>query len=149
MKTIRHKNKVLVFSRWTRKKYAVFASLGKIIQIARVSIPIGNKALNKLSCGFGVLHVFSLFEKELAAFLDMLESISNINAYEPELISLQNLNTQYAGQSNGLKKAYIPIKELMFYFNKAWAFLFLKSIEQLIKLVKEIRIKNEFTSRSI
>lgn len=39
--------KVLVFSQWSRKSYAVFASLGKTIKIARISVAITDKGLFK------------------------------------------------------------------------------------------------------
>jgi hypothetical protein len=44
-------NKVIVFSQWSRKNYAIFASLGKLIKIGRVSADISQLALQKSPSG--------------------------------------------------------------------------------------------------
>lgn len=41
------KNNTLVFSKWSRKNYAIFASLSKVVKIARVSVDICISSLTK------------------------------------------------------------------------------------------------------
>ncbi len=48
---------VIVFSQWSRKNYAVFASLKKVIRIARLSIDICQSSLLKTPT---VIHLLSL-----------------------------------------------------------------------------------------
>jgi hypothetical protein len=43
------RSKQIVFSRWSRKNYAIFCSLGKSIKIARISIEICKVAMLKSS----------------------------------------------------------------------------------------------------
>jgi hypothetical protein len=45
------KNKIIVFTQWSRKNYAIFASLGKLIKIGQVSADICKLALKKTSAG--------------------------------------------------------------------------------------------------
>ena len=40
-------NKLAVFSKWSRKNYAIFASLTKVVKIARLSIDICDLSLKK------------------------------------------------------------------------------------------------------
>lgn len=48
MKSLRkNQNTILVFSRWTRKSYAIFASLHKAINIARLSVNICKYSFSK------------------------------------------------------------------------------------------------------
>ena len=48
MKHLSHKSKYsIVFSKWSRKNYAIFASLHKVIKIARLSVDVCMSSLSK------------------------------------------------------------------------------------------------------
>ena len=59
MKHVFSLKKVFVFSQWSRKSYAVFASMGKVIKIAQVSIATGDKGLIKKTSLKRALNLFS------------------------------------------------------------------------------------------
>lgn len=40
-------NNIIVFSKWSRKNYAIFASLHKVVNIVRLSVDICKSALSK------------------------------------------------------------------------------------------------------
>ena len=46
-KAILHNSQKLIFRQWSRKKYAIFASLGKEVSIGHVDVDICDKAINK------------------------------------------------------------------------------------------------------
>lgn len=62
-------SRVFCFSRWSRKSYSIFASLGKNVKISRLSVNICGKALLKL-------HKLSMF-----LYQDKVDSLSNGKYY--------------------------------------------------------------------
>lgn len=67
--------KTVVFSKWSRKKFAIFASLGKLVKIGRVSADICDKALQKTSELTGLSNKTESIKKGQT---DTLEDISLI-----------------------------------------------------------------------
>ncbi len=68
-------NTILVFSRWTRKSYAIFASLHKAINIARLSVSICKYSFSKnqillrlTSRGLGIDTTENNFEEKAILF---------------------------------------------------------------------------------
>lgn len=41
-------NKILYFTRWSRKKYAILASIAKVVHIGKLSVKTAECSLNKL-----------------------------------------------------------------------------------------------------
>lgn len=67
MRSSRHiSNKVLTFSQWSRKNYAIFASLGKVVKIAHLSVDLCVSSILKSQPGIGsaLLRFFLAPEKE-------------------------------------------------------------------------------------
>ncbi len=80
-------NSILVFSRWTRKSYAIFASLHKAINIARLSVNIckysfsKNQSLLQLaSQGLGIDTSENDLEDKAILFSDWLTILGLITA---------------------------------------------------------------------
>ena len=79
MKSLRkNPNTILVFSRWTRKNYAIFASLHKAINIARLSVSICKYSFSKsqillrlASRGLGIDTTENDFEEKRYIILSM------------------------------------------------------------------------------
>jgi hypothetical protein len=46
-RAIAHQNQSLFFRQWSRKSYAIFASLGKEVQIGHIDVGICEKAIDK------------------------------------------------------------------------------------------------------
>jgi hypothetical protein len=75
-----HNNKnVLVFSQWSRKTYAIFASLKRVVNIAHLNIDLCESALLKSSSDVPFFTLFDFREDEL----------DNLNS--EEIIENQNL----------------------------------------------------------
>lgn len=64
--------KLLVFSQWSRKSYAIFASLGKVVKIACVSADICNNALKKSSSVTGLSSPATGLKEDLTAVVEKL-----------------------------------------------------------------------------
>jgi hypothetical protein len=89
MKGMNHiSKKQIVFSQWSRKRYAIFASLGKVVKIARVSVDICNKALKKSITVSGLAKGAIGFEKELSNALDKLWPETGIPNGSTELFTV-------------------------------------------------------------
>lgn len=60
----------LVFSKWSRKSYAVFASLGRVVKIAQLKVDICNQAIKK---NINIITEFiQKLNKQLELFADEL-----------------------------------------------------------------------------
>lgn len=57
--------KVIIFSQWSRKNYAVFASLKKIICIARLSIDLCSSSLFKVPASIRLLSFLDISDSEI------------------------------------------------------------------------------------
>lgn len=56
-----HKSTFLRFKRWSRKAYAVFASLGKVVNIGRLAVGIAEASERKTSpAGYQEIHIFDI-----------------------------------------------------------------------------------------
>ncbi|OFX27422.1 MAG: hypothetical protein A2033_03165 [Bacteroidetes bacterium GWA2_31_9] len=65
-------NKIVYFSRWSRKKYAILASFGKVVHIAKLSVNIADRSLSKLAKSIKV--VSSKFENTYNELLEVFQS---------------------------------------------------------------------------
>jgi hypothetical protein len=104
MKFVYPTRKVIVFSQWSRKSYAVFASLGKLLKIGCVKVDYCDKAIRKTNdfSGLGT-NVFS-FKGILANILeghlpatDMTETL----ILQLGLLSNRFVLTSSSTQNNG------------------------------------------------
>ena len=59
-----HKNKIIHFHQWSRKAYAVFASIGINVKICRLSVNMCEQALLKLDNIIGMSALFLAFNEE-------------------------------------------------------------------------------------
>ena len=92
MKDIFPIKKVVVFSQWSRKSYAIFASLGKVIKIAHISADIADRALNKSAQSLSLNRAFC-FKRHLTDLLEELRLAEGI----PDVLTKQLalfMNTQ-------------------------------------------------------
>lgn len=122
------KSKYIVFSRWSRKGYAVYASLRKIVIVAQLSVDMCKAALQKNS---SVIQLLSNF------------CIADINTEEFELNELdeaQQLQLIPVTVSNNdpLKnKSIKKIDNPYFVFQCMGFFVFVKLIKRNIYLIKK------------
>ena len=72
----------VVFSQWSRKSYAIFASLHRVVKIARLSIDVCNSALLKTISG-------------IQFFMDYLMDIENQDVESDDLDAVELCNLQY------------------------------------------------------
>ena len=85
----KNKRQTLNFSRWIRKNYAVFSSLGKVVKICRLSVDICENALLKAFRSGKKAILASLFsfseEMEEFAFEDLLTTENLMLAVHPTI----------------------------------------------------------------
>lgn len=86
MKNIAKQRHIIRFKRFSRKGYAVFASLNKEITIGRISIPMCNSAYNKETKKLSLLYPTSQAENILTNTLPDLDDISNRTLLVEQLI---------------------------------------------------------------
>ncbi len=72
--------KNLVFSQWSRKNYAVFASLGKVVTIAHVSVDICNCSLKKNFANSEIIRLANNFGNSFKDIINELDDHLCINA---------------------------------------------------------------------
>jgi hypothetical protein len=70
--------KLFVFSQWSRKSYAIFASLGKLIKIGKVSAEISDNLLTKSTSLNRSLSQILSFKKKIAKLLEELRQSEGI-----------------------------------------------------------------------
>lgn len=100
---MRCRNKIsgsyLVFSKWTRKRYAAFASLGKLIKIARLSVDTFKSLLSE--------------NKPIQLLLDTENNKDEVfnEALDDNIASLEEMKHQLflVLQHSKLNKAYFPV----------------------------------------
>jgi hypothetical protein len=124
-----NKNRLIVFSRWSRKGYAVFNSLGINVKIGHVSIDICNVSIRKTS---------ALKRAILSLLLTETDDKENIDC--DDVVELEILNTLLINNITTLQRAitFVPKNELnYFYINKRvfaftcrHPFLFFKSYDK-------------------
>jgi hypothetical protein len=72
--------KIVIFSKWSGKNYAIFNSLDKIVNIARLSIDMCLSSLRKNSNVINLLEYFTHIETEenydTIADIDLLDTLS-------------------------------------------------------------------------
>lgn len=90
---------VIVFSRWSRKSYAIFASLKKVVCIARLSIDICISSLLKNPTAIYLLNLISAEENER----DKNES----DEYVGDLMFLSTLMPLIANDNENYQEKYI------------------------------------------
>jgi hypothetical protein len=128
MKYVLPIRKLIVFSQWSRKSFAIFASLGKIIKIGRVSVDISDKSLVKKTSQTRSINNALCFKKDLIELLEELQQSEGIPSTFVASFSLfmnrfvLSTPTQKEAQSvcNVLNNGQSPC----FISDKAWAFLF-------------------------
>lgn len=99
-----HINTKVYFSRWSRKSYAIFSSLGKEVKISRLSIDICAKSLLKL----GKLSMYSY--QKLESFINNLRDLldTDISGDTLEMMSILEIKEiKLAVPSNKEGYAYI------------------------------------------
>lgn len=71
-------NKILYFTRWSRKKYAILASIAKVVHIGKLSVKTADCSLNKLDKSITITSniLVNIFNDTLDIFF--CESIENI-----------------------------------------------------------------------
>ncbi|OFX44181.1 MAG: hypothetical protein A2046_08145 [Bacteroidetes bacterium GWA2_30_7] len=85
-------NKILYFSRWSRKKYAILASLSKVVHIGKLTVNIANCSLNKLEKSITVLSNSS--ENHYDELFDVIFKESTVNnIFSTQLIPI-NVNSK-------------------------------------------------------
>lgn len=77
LKSKQIRKEIIVFSQWSRKSYAVFASLKRVVNIAHLSIDLCKSALLKSSSVIQFIILTRLYENGIAD-LDSYESIENL-----------------------------------------------------------------------
>lgn len=119
--------KVLIFSRWSRKNYATFASLGKVVNIARVSVSVCNQALRKTSVLTGLFNTITIAIKNTIGDFEKLRQSLGI----PDLLTLFNLlflknivSTSSLKSNESVLSLHIAAENPCFISNKAWIFCF-------------------------
>jgi len=104
MKDIKYiQNSRIVFSQWSGKNYAVFASLGKVVNIAVLSVDICVQAVKKCS---SVIN--SLLDTEYIRESVLEEYIDEINEILRDWIELPELMPVVAVSEQG-KRVYIRL----------------------------------------
>jgi hypothetical protein len=128
MKYISPIKKIIVFSRWSGKGYAAFASLGKTIKIATVSVNISDQALSKNKRqSLSIDHRFCSKEAS-TVLLDGLRQTEGIpDAISPKIGLFLNCPVLFASLQKGRNEVrrallknqspcFISIKHGLFYF---------------------------------
>lgn len=89
--------KALIFKRWSRKSYAVFASLGKTVLIGNLKVSINQNDVNK---GDNAIQINGIqLDEETEDWEDTLESINPATILDA-LISSYTLPTTAAASSS-------------------------------------------------
>jgi len=119
--------KMIVFSQWSRKSYAVFASLGKIIKIAQVSADISDKSLTKTRSLNRSLNYIHGLKKNIAEFLEELRQSEGVPDPVVNILALFLLSL---APFTSVQKVVEPVRIISFnsqnpcfMFHKAWIFL--------------------------
>ena len=84
-------SKTLRFKRWSRKRYAAFASLNKVVSIASLAVSVADKSLIKVgnylqSCAHALSNDDLLSE---STNFDELENLLALNAENQQIITIQ------------------------------------------------------------
>ena len=84
-------SKTLRFKRWSRKRYAAFASLNKVVSIASLAVSVADKSLIKVgnylqSCAHALSNDDLLSE---STNFDELENLLVLNAENQQIITIQ------------------------------------------------------------
>lgn len=118
--------KVVVFSKWSRTSYAIFASLGKLIKIAHVSADVADKALGKKTSLPYTLTDFSYFKNNPTSILEELWEAKVIpDALMKQLGLLMNFFMLFTSiQKESESASYILFRNQSpcFITIKAWTF---------------------------
>ena len=69
---------MLCFSRWNRKGYAIFASLGREVCIGRLAIHICEMALRKSSRKGVIVNLAEAFERMVTTFEEYAEKVKRV-----------------------------------------------------------------------
>lgn len=120
--------KMIVFSQWSGKSFAIFASLGKIIKIGRVSVDISDKSLVKKKSLPRLLNNALCFNKN---FIELLEELQQSEGILNVLVAPFTLFMNRFILSSSTQKVANPVCYILynsqgpcFIRNKTWAFLF-------------------------
>lgn len=106
---------VVFFSRWSRKNYAVFASLGKHVKIGVLKVDICQKALLK-----GLVDIISISKNTKGTEEDESEvniadqSILQLSFFVLLILSVFNLNSTLVSRKESLKRHIQKIQSLFF-----------------------------------
>ena len=118
---------VIVFSQWSRKSYAVFASLGKVIKIARVSGDISDKALIKNTSFTHSLNDIVCLKKEIKDLWEELRQAEGIpDALMAQLALLMNYSTMVTSvhaEAEPVVRIRLKNQSPCFMINRTWTFL--------------------------
>ncbi len=110
---------VIVFSRWSRKSYAIFASLKKVVCIARLSIDICKSSLLKNSAVICLLNLIMADEKakENDGFDEYVDELLLLSIFLPSVVTEKD-NCQKKHTSNNLGKSmFCNTQNMDFLFN--------------------------------
>lgn len=117
-KRLQTKSSQVIFSKWTRKAYAVFSSLNKVVNIAQLSVDISTKAMMKYenlikASGFctRINDDDSENEEELYVLLSL------------ECLLLSNLNTLNTEESKKRNHLYCWRTPVLLTRNRGFLFL--------------------------
>lgn len=89
-------NKSVVFSRWTRKNYAIYASLHKVVLIAQLTIDVCKSAILKSNVLVQFLDYLQCDEDEELDFVPCSELIEGMKL---EILTVTNRQVRYAEKS--------------------------------------------------
>jgi hypothetical protein len=97
---------VVVFSQWSRKSYAVFASLKKVVSIGHLSIDICKSSLLKSATLIRLLNTFSADNSDTDEYdiNELLENASLLLAELPLISAKNDIYIQEKIISNNLRK---------------------------------------------
>lgn len=135
MKYHSHTKKLVVFSQWSGKAYSIFASLGKIIKIARVSIDISDKGLFKKTTLKRSLNDILCDKRCLNDLLDQVppgEGVLEVFMLQLNILLNRNVTCIASGQKAGQQLPYYISQYYPgFILNNIWIFLFSKLREDI------------------
>lgn len=97
---------VVVFSQWSRKSYAAFASLNKVVSIGHLSIDICKSSLLKNATLIRLLNLFISDESDADEY-DVNELLENSSLFLAEMPIISAKNDIYIQEkliSNNLRK---------------------------------------------
>ncbi len=111
-------NKPIIFSKWSGKKYAIFASLHRVVNIARISIDICKASLLKSNT---LNSLINLFEKD-----NLEEEDTDWEELQDSLLLKQLIPSIALDSANSYFKKYFALIYEGPYFAlcKVWAFFF-------------------------